>query len=150
MEVLDVVRALPESQHTADRLEVIINGLSTAPGSDAEQVLFKLAEADPRLYASYTWREAVMNQSSVTAALNLLHLAAQGAFAKETDSWQIAQKLGGLMTEYPELRAQVYQLLKNGISDPGLALLARAVVEAPDVANCPDELNTHNLETVLL
>jgi hypothetical protein len=133
VEAVAVVRALPEGQRRDDRLEVIINGLSSAPGEDAGRVLFELAQFDPSLYANYTWRESVINRGSITAAKNLLQLAAEGVFAKEKDSWQIAQKLGGLMTEHPELRAQVYQLLENGISGPGLALLARAVSEAPDI-----------------
>jgi hypothetical protein len=133
IEALDIIRALPESQRTEDRLEVIIKGFAIAPSHDAEQALFNLAEANPSLYANYPWREAVMSQSRVTGARSLVRLAAQGLFAKETDSWQIAQRLGGLMAEYPELRAEVYQLLKNGISDAGLALLARAVAEAPNV-----------------
>lgn len=132
IELLNVVRALPEAQHTDDRLEAIINGLKVL-GGDAEQVLFKLAEADSRLYASYIWRDAIMYQTSVAAALNLVHLVAQGVFAKERDSWQIAQKLGALMTEFPELRGEVYELLKHGISGSGPALLARAVAEGPDI-----------------
>jgi hypothetical protein len=132
IEVVDVVRALPEGQRREDRLEVIINGLSNAPGQDAERVLFELPQFDPTLYASYIWREAVINRGSVTAAENLLQLAAQGAFAKDRDTWQIAQRLGGLMREHPELRAKVYQRLENGLSGAGLALLARAVAEAPD------------------
>jgi hypothetical protein len=132
LEALEVVRALPESQRRYDRMEVIVNGLSTAPGDDAEKLLFELAEADPTLYGNYTWREAVINRSSVTAALNLVQLAAQGVFAKVSDSWQIARKLGGLMAERPELRAQIYQLLRSGIRAPGLALLAQAIAEAPD------------------
>jgi hypothetical protein len=133
LEALDVVHALPESQRRDDRLEVLFNGLSIAPSDEAERVLFELAQADPKLYTNYTWREAVVNRSSVTAAMNLVQLAAQGAFAKETDTWQIARKLGGLMADHPELRAQVYQLLENSIGGPGLALLAQAVAEAADV-----------------
>lgn len=133
IEALDVVRALPDDQRTPERLEVVIGGLSMAPGADAEYVLFRLAAEDPRLYENYTWREAVINRSSVTAAPYLIQLTAQGVFAQETDSWQIARRLGVLMAEQPELRAQVYQLLENGIGGPGLALLARAVAESPDV-----------------
>ena len=36
------------------------------------------------------------------------------------------------MREHPELRVKVYQRLENGLSGAGLALLARAVAEAPD------------------
>jgi hypothetical protein len=37
-----------------------------------------------------------------------------------------------LIREHPELRRHVYDLLQDGAITPGLALLAQAVVEAPD------------------
>jgi hypothetical protein len=39
----------------------------------------------------------------------------------------------GLFAEQPELRAHVYELLKDGAMSPGFSVLARAVAESPDV-----------------
>ena len=41
--------------------------------------------------------------------------------------------LADLIGEHAKLRAHVYDLLKNGPTSPGLALLAKAVAERPDV-----------------
>ena len=60
-------------------------------------------------------------------------LAAQGVLqGRATGDWALARELGSLIDEYPDLRAHVYDLLRDGISASGLALLARAVAENPD------------------
>ena len=48
-EALEVVRGLPDAQQRPDFLEEVIAALGMAPGNEAENVLFQLAEADPRL-----------------------------------------------------------------------------------------------------
>lgn len=132
-EALAVVRSLPEDQRRADRLEEMIAGFGTAPGEDAENVLFQLAEADPKLYANRAWRDAAIRRGTLSAARRFLDLAANGAFeGKGTDHWYLVQQLGGLIGEHPELRTHVYQLLRDGAITPGLALLAQAVAGNPD------------------
>jgi hypothetical protein len=44
----------------------------------------------------------------------------------------MARQLGGLISEHPDLRTHIYQLLRDGATTPGLALLAQAVAEDPD------------------
>ena len=133
-EALAVVRGLPDDQRRVDRLEEMIAGFGTAPGDDAENVLFQLAEANPKLYANHTWRDASIRRGTLSAARRFVDLVANGAFtAGGTDSWNMARQLGGFMGEHPELRTHVYELLKVGATKPGLALLARAVAKNPDV-----------------
>jgi NACHT conflict system protein len=48
------------------------------------------------------------------------------------DAWHLARELGSLIATHPHLRSHVYNLLKDGPTTPGLAILARAVAEAPD------------------
>jgi len=55
-EAFAVVRGLPDDQRRVDRLEDMIAGFRTAPGDDVENVLFQLAEADPKLYPNRAWR----------------------------------------------------------------------------------------------
>ena len=133
-EAFAVVRGLPDDQRRVDRLEEMIAGFGTAPGDAAENVLFQLAEADPKLYASHAWRDAAIRRGTLSAARRFVDLAANGAFeANGTDRWHMARQLGGLLGEHPELRAHVYQILRVGATKPGLALLAQAVAENPDV-----------------
>jgi hypothetical protein len=132
-EAFTVVRGLPDDQRREDRLEEMIAGFGTAPGDDAENVLFQLAEADPKLYANRAWRDAAIRRGTLSAGWRFVDLAANGAFeGKVTDGWHMARQLGGLIAEHPELRAPVYQLIKDGATTPGLALLAQAVAEDPD------------------
>lgn len=132
-EAFAVVRSLPEDQRGVDRLEEMIAGFKTAPSNDAENVLFRLAEADPKLYANRAWRDAAIGRGTLSAARRFVDLVANGAFeGKTTDYWYLEQQLGGLIGEHPELRTHVYQLLRDGAITPGLSSLARAVAENPD------------------
>lgn len=132
-EAFAVVRGLPDDQVRVDSLEEMIAAFGIAPGDDAENLLFQLAEADPKLYANYAWRVAAIRRSTLSAARRFVDLAANGAFeSKGTDQWYMARQLAGLISEHSELRAYVYQLLKDGATMPGLALLGRAVAEDPD------------------
>lgn len=114
-------------------MEEMIAGFKTAPSNDAENVLFRLAEADPKLYANRAWRDAAIGRGTLSAARRFVDLVANGAFeGKTTDYWYLEQQLGGLIGEHPELRTHVYQLLRDGAITPGLSSLARAVAENPD------------------
>ena len=128
-----IVRSMPNDQRRVDRLEEMIAGFRTAPGDDAENVLFQLAEADPKLYANRTWRETAIRRGTLSAARRFVDLAVNGVFkGKGIDDWHMARQLGDLIREHPDLRTHVYQLLRDGATPPGLALLAQAVAEAPD------------------
>ena len=82
-EAFDVVRALPDDQRRVDRLEDMIPpGFRTAPGDEAENVLFQLAEADPNLYANRTWRDAAIRRGTLSAARRFVNLAANGALSR--------------------------------------------------------------------
>jgi hypothetical protein len=132
-EALAVVRDLPDNQRRVDHLEEMIAGFGTAPGDDAENVLFQLAEADPTLYANRAWRDAAIRRGTLSAARRFVDLVVNGAFeGNGTDHCYLVQQLGGLIGEHPELRMHVYQLINDGATTPGLALLAQAVAEAPD------------------
>jgi len=134
-EALAVVHGLPKDHRRFDYLEGLITAFAKAPGDDPENVLFQLAEADPKLYESYRWREAALGRGTVSAARRFIDLAASGSFEKDgvSDRWHVAREIGGLIAGFPEVRDRVYVLLDNGTTTPGLALLAQAVAESPDV-----------------
>jgi hypothetical protein len=115
-------------------LEEMVEALADTPSDEAEEVLFKLAEEDPRFYLNYRWRATALRLGMPCSARRIVDLTAKGAFDdKSTDDWHLARELGALIGEYPDLRAYVYELLKDGPTTRGLLMLARAVAENPDV-----------------
>jgi hypothetical protein len=133
-EVFDVIRGLPDDLRSKDRLQRIFPDFSTAPGEDAENVLFQLAEIDSTLYSNHAWRDAIIRRDTLTAAWRFVDLLANGAFdGQESALRHMKHQLGGMIEKYSELRTHVYLLLQDVVMTPGLALLAQAVAETPDV-----------------
>jgi hypothetical protein len=129
---LAIVRGLPHAQRNPQLLEGMVSGFADTPSIEAEQVLFKLAEEDPRFYANHGWRDTVLRRGTLSAARRFIDLTAQGVFdGNSTDARHLARKIGDLICEYPQLR-DVFGLLKGGPTSPGFALLAQAVAETPD------------------
>ena len=79
-ESVDIVQALPEQHRTVAVLEEMLTTFGFAPGDDAESVLFRLAETDPRLYEHHAWRDAVIRRGTLSSAKHLVDLVAQGVF----------------------------------------------------------------------
>ena len=133
-DALAILQMLPEEHRTADNLEEMLEAFGLAPGDDAENVLFQLAEADPRLYANYSWREAVIRRRTLSAATRFVDLVAEGVFNGKSRPYQqdLSPRLAGLIDEHAKLRGQVYSLLKQGPTLPGFATLMAAVSEIPD------------------
>jgi hypothetical protein len=129
-----VVADLPELQRRPDFLEEMIAAFGVAPGDDAENALFQLAEADPRFYACRSWCNAVIRRGALTAATRLVDLVALGIFNSKgvTDQSDMSRRIADLINRHAQLRTHVYDLLKSNPSSPGFALLAQAVAEAPD------------------
>lgn len=74
-----------------------------------------------------------MRLGTASAARRLVDLTVSGALdGKSYDGWHWQRELGGLISKFSEVRAYVYDLLKDGPISKQLALLARAVAEAPD------------------
>jgi hypothetical protein len=133
-EVPAIARGFPNVQREPHFLEEMVAAFANAPSNDAEEVLFKLAEEDTRFYANHRWRDTVLRRGTLSAAQRFVDLAAQDAFEqKSPDGWNLARQIAGLITEHPELRSHIYSLLKNGLTSPGLVLLAQAVAENPDM-----------------
>lgn len=133
-EALAVVLALPEHANRHDTLGSLIQALGHAPGADAEQLLFAIAEADSRHYHDHVWREAVFQRSTASAASRFLELVAGGAFGERqsSGSWRAAEKVASLITEYPELRSHVYALVEARPLTAGHEILLQGIAESPD------------------
>lgn len=127
-----IVRSMPEAQRNPRMLEEMILGLGSSSSADAEDATFALAEDDPRLYQNHAWRATVLSIGTVSAAHRLVDLTVSGALdAKSHDSWHWQRELGGLISEFSEVRTYVYDLLKDGPTTKQLASLAGATAEDP-------------------
>ncbi|UVT17619.1 MAG: hypothetical protein H8K04_08845 [Nitrospira sp.] len=116
-EAVAIVRNLPEDLRRPDRLREMISNFGATPADDAESVLFQLAEADPRLYDYYAWRQAAIDRGTFSSALRLVDLAAKSAFdGLGAERWPLARQIGTAMSEFSELRKYVYQLLERQLS----------------------------------
>lgn len=127
-----IVRDMPEAQRDPRMLEEMVAGLSSSPLGDAESVTFTLAEEDPRLYQNHQWRATALRFGTVSAARRLVDLTVSGALdGRSYDGWHCQRELGGLISEFSEVRAYVHDLLKDGPTTKQLTLLASAVAEDP-------------------
>lgn len=132
-ETVAIMGGLPKAQREPLFLEGMFAAFATAHSPEAEDVVFQLAEADPRLYGNHDWRAAALRRDSPPAAKRFVDLVADGVFANGiSDCWHLAREIGSLIGDRPELRAYVYQLLRSRPPSPGRQQLAQAVAENPD------------------
>lgn len=132
-DTLDVVRDMPDAQREPRFLEGMVDAFAVTPSAGAEEALFKLAELDSRFYENYQWRAAALKLGTASSAYRFVELTATGVFnAKSVDGWRLSRELGALIAKHPDVRKQVYDLLKDNACSPATALLARAVSENPD------------------
>ena len=128
-----IVRGMPDAQRNPRMLEEMVGGLGNSFSDDAGVVIFTLAEEEPQLYQNHEWRAATLRLGTASAARRLVDLTVSGALdGKSYDGWHWQRELGGLISKFSEVRAYVYDFLKDGPISKQLALLARAVAEAPD------------------
>ena len=132
IETLAIVRGIPPAQREPRILEEMIGALANVPSRETEEVLFKLAEEDPRFYLNDRWRMAALRFGTPSSARRIVELTASGTFDRMGNDWQLVQGLSSLIEAYPDLRIHVDDLLKGDPATPGLAMLARAIAEAPD------------------
>ncbi|MCJ2184060.1 hypothetical protein MTR62_15350 [Novosphingobium sp. 1949] len=130
---LDIVQNMPAAQQEPRFLEGMVDAFAASPSAGAEEALFDLAEQDQRFYENYQWRASALKLGTISSAQRLIELTAQGVFdAKSVDKWRWSRELGTLIERHPEVRRQVYDSLKSGVTSPALTLLAKAVAENPD------------------
>ncbi|KGT77322.1 hypothetical protein MA20_22275 [Bradyrhizobium japonicum] len=130
---LSVLRGLPPAQRDRYFLRDLVRSYAHASPEAAEELLFKLAEADANFYFEHEWRDSVVALNTVSSARRLIDLVANGALdSKSSDNWHLARQLGGLLADHDDLRRHVYSLLKDGAPTSGLVMLAKAVAESPD------------------
>jgi hypothetical protein len=130
---LQILQILPDNLRHPHSLEGLVTALGETSSEGGEDILFKLAENDPRFYQSHNWRVTVLNLGTESASRRLVDLTVNGAFSnKSSDDWYWSRELGELIAKYPEVRKYVYSILKGGVTSPALAVIARSVSENPD------------------
>ena len=131
---IEIVRTLPQQHRTPYALEELLKALAHAPGDDVEEVIFGLAEADPRLYVNREWVEAAFGRESRSSATRLLDLASKDVFNGEgnTSDRDIYTRLASLIDKFPDLRGHLYELFGNAVGGPGMRMLAQPIAENPD------------------
>lgn len=135
-ETIGLLQELPQQYRTQDGLEAVVEALEYAPGDDAENVLFQIAENEPWLYSSREWGDSVCGRGTMSAATRLVDLIAQGVLGRADTGgvWDMSRRLASLMDQYSELRRHVYRIMHSVPPPPGLSVLALAVAESPDAA----------------
>lgn len=132
--ILDVLENLPDTLLQPHLLEGLLNGLSETPSESGEEVLFKLAEKNPHFYQSYEWGASALKLSTASSARRLVDLVANGVLPDNTrDHHNWSRGIGLLISEFPEVRSYVYDMLKSRLAKPPLAVLTEAVSENPDI-----------------
>ncbi len=128
-----IVLSMPDAQRDPRVLEEMVDGLRSLSSSEAEGVIFALAEQNPSFYQNYHWRAAALGLNTVSAARRIVDLTVSGALdGRSYDGWRWQRELGSLISKFPMVRTYVYDLLKDGPTSVQLDLLARAVAEYPD------------------
>lgn len=133
-ETIAILQELPQQYCTMAVLREVVGALEYAPGDDAEDVLFQIAENQPRLYSSGEWRDSVCGRGTLSAVTRLVDLIAQEvlALADKRDAWDVYKRLAILMDQHPDLRRLVYRIMESEPPPPGVPVLAQAVAENPD------------------
>jgi hypothetical protein len=132
-DALEVVGGMPDAQRQPGNLEEMVYGLTETPSEGGEEVLFQLAEQDPRYYKNFRWRDAASKLATASAAYRLIDLSVNGAFdGPSFDEFSWWRQLSAQIAEFPDVRRKVYGLLKDEVTTRPVALLARAVLERAD------------------
>ena len=134
LDTIEVVQELPSKLREPDVLELTLEALQFATGTEADDILFKLAESEPRLYSHHAWRNAVNGRGTASCAVHLIELFAVGVLASNDRfaPWNTTAWLESTIREEPQLRQRIYDLLKNTRPLSGLVFLARLIAQCPD------------------
>ena len=134
-DAIETVQGVPEEHRRPDGLEPMLMALTHAPGDEAEAVLFRMAEIDPRLYAEEAWRDAVCERGTQSSAMHFVDLIDGGRLYCNGDRDQhgMRRRVARLIDEYTDVRMQVHRILADAANSAGMRILTDAVAENPDM-----------------
>ena len=113
----------------------MLKGLTHAPGDEAEAILFRLADVDPRLYSEEAWRDAVCERGTPLSAMHFVGLVYEGKLDcnEDRDQRGMRKRVTRLMNEHADVRVQIYRMLADAANGAAMSILADAVAENPDM-----------------
>jgi hypothetical protein len=130
---IEGLELLPAQRQSPWALPRLLSTLGYAPSDDAEVVLQKLAESEPRFRNTYEWFAAFEKRRSLTGARTLLNLIA-GESSDAHRNFTGARHFAAELEAHPEFRAELYARYRS--TQPGRAksLLENIIVQACDEA----------------
>lgn len=134
MRAIEAVDMIPEAQRNPWHLTDLVDSLSEIRSNESENILFEMAEKDPRFYQNHNWSAAIFKLNTPSAACRLIDLMINGALDGQSRSdWSWAHELARSIAEFPEVREYVYRLLKEPAPSRSLELLALATSDVLDM-----------------
>jgi len=99
-DALAVVRSMPPALREPRFLEEMVGALADAPPGETEDLLFKLAEEDPRFYLNDRWRTTALQFGTLSSARRIVDLTVSGALDGTGHDWHLARVLGNLIAKH--------------------------------------------------
>ncbi len=110
--------------------------LGYSPHSEAVNVLKRLAEIEPGFLTDHGWVDALIKQRTLSAARAFFELTQTQAFSKNASHMNVVdmrRDLATLISDFPELRQEIYQKYKGAEPTHSKAIIEMAIAEAPDM-----------------
>jgi hypothetical protein len=134
MATLDGLELIEANHRQPWHLRGVLNALSYAPSSEADDVLKALARKEPGFLKDHDWIGALKRRGMMIAARTLLEFIAEGAFSQVSggDVWWLSRNLADAMQADCDFRIEVYRQYERAADGPGSGMLESAIAEAAD------------------
>lgn len=136
--VIDVFKRFRERNPHASNpwnMTYLSSALGYSPHPEALNVLKQLAEIDAGFLTEHEWVQALIKIKTLDAARAFFGLTQAQQFSTKASQMNIidmGRNLSYLMSEFSELRQEVYQAYKGLKGTPSKELIERAIAEKPD------------------
>jgi uncharacterized protein CbrC (UPF0167 family) len=134
--LFEVLDQLPKHSLYPSNLRGVLSALRNAPGQVVEDVIFELAERDPRMLGQSEWLAAITQRGTYSAAVRLVDMIAADAFATDKqrmDWWHLSREVTGLIVAHRELLPHVCDLYDGAARGAGKETIERAIVDVADL-----------------
>lgn len=136
--IIDVFKRFREKNPHASNprnMTYLSSALGYSPHPEALNVLKQLAEVDSRFLSEHEWVHALIKMKTLDAARAFFELTQARRFSTNASQMNVVdmgRDLSYLISEFAELRQEVYQAYKGSEPTPSKALIERAIEETPD------------------
>jgi hypothetical protein len=110
----------------------LLSALGYAPAM-GEEILFALAEKDPRFAEQHEWGRAVLQLGTDKAIAGLVDMAVGTPGSRRSmDDYEVSRELAKVASERPHIRQLLLEKYKQASDRRAIALLESALAEYPD------------------